>query len=140
MIDAKFESANKQGKAVAPEAVTALLESAVLNPSEYRERYGSWDDAAFTRVLLAQSKDYNLVLTCWDRAQFSPVHDHDGSASWVKVLEGDLHEALYNLSESQDSDGEQRLELSRSGSLPPDSVTFNGPSAIHGCSNVGSKR
>jgi len=80
-------------------------------------------------VLLEQTADYNLVLTCWDRGHFSPVHDHAGSASWTKVLEGTLGEAVYDV-------GEGGLSLSRSCSHAADSAHYAGPGTVHGCENV----
>ena len=49
----------------------------------------------FTRVLLASSPYYSMVLSCWDRGQFSPVHDHAGSRNWIKVLQGTIDEVQY---------------------------------------------
>lgn len=39
----------------------------------------------FTRVLLGQSDRWMLILTCWDKDQGTPIHDHQGSYNWIKV-------------------------------------------------------
>ena len=67
-----------------------------------------------------------MFLVAWERGNFSPVHDHAGSASWTKVLEGELDEAVYGVSPS----GELRLE--RSGPMSA-GVTYAHEGFIHGC-------
>jgi len=69
------------------ERVTQMLRNMAFNPLEWQQ-YAQWDHEHFTRVLLASSPYYSLVLSCWDRGQFSPAHDHAGSRNWIKVLEG----------------------------------------------------
>ena len=87
--------------------VTNLLANARLNEREWRN-YARWNKDSFSRVLVADRDDYNMFLVAWERGNFSPVHDHAGSASWTKVLEGELDEAVYGVAPS----GELRLERS----------------------------
>jgi hypothetical protein len=70
------------------ERVTQMLRVMAFNPLEWQQ-YAQWDHEHFTRVLLASSPYYSLVLSCWDRGQFSPPHDHAASRNWIKVLEGE---------------------------------------------------
>ena len=39
------------------------------------------------------------MLLCWEKGQKSPIHDHSGSNCWVKVLDGQVEESLYDLAE-----------------------------------------
>ena len=70
----------------APRTNGALTARQAFNPLEWQQ-YAAWDPEHFTRVLLASSPYYSMVLSCWDRGQFSPVHDHAGSRNWIKVLQ-----------------------------------------------------
>ena len=106
-------------------SVTNLLANCKLNEREWRQ-YARWDRDSFSRVLVADREDYNLFLVSWERGNFSPVHDHAGSASWTKVLEGALDEAIYGLT----SAGELRLE--RAGPMS-EGVTYAHADLIHGC-------
>ena len=105
--------------------VTNLLANARLNEREWRN-YARWNKDSFSRVLVADRDDYNMFLVAWERGNFSPVHDHAGSASWTKVLEGELDEAVYGVSPS----GELRLE--RSGPMSA-GVTYAHEGFVHGC-------
>ena len=105
--------------------VTNLLANARLNEREWRN-YARWNKDTFSRVLVADREDFNMFLVAWERGNFSPVHDHAGSASWTKVLEGELDEAVYGVAPS----GELRLE--RSGPMSA-GVTYAHEGFIHGC-------
>ena len=105
--------------------MTNLLANARLNEREWRN-YARWNKDSFSRVLVADRDDYNMFLVAWERGNFSPVHDHAGSASWTKVLEGELDEAVYGVAPS----GELRFE--RSGPMSA-GVTYAHEGFIHGC-------
>jgi cysteine dioxygenase len=136
--------------------LSALLSGVAFNPREWRGM-GCWDEAHFTRVLLATGPCFNLVLSCWGPGQGSPPHDHAGSRSWVKVLEGSLLETIYDgpavgascscdataaTQESPAGGGSKaaRLGVARVGTLGADSVTFLGPRTVHAVANYGAVR
>lgn len=124
MLEAEF--ADGAPVAAKTEALTNLLQNVKLNEREWRA-YADWGSDAFTRILLAENEAFNLVLVAWDRGNLSPVHDHDASASWTKVLEGSLLEATYAVS------ADEKLVLSRTGPMLPDTTTYSSPDLIHGC-------
>lgn len=111
---------------------TRMFKVMNFNPMEWKDS-ASLNDQHFTRVLLAQTEHYSLVLTCWAQEQFSPPHGHAGSKSWMKVLEGSVDEVQYEYQDPVDSS--KGLSVSRSGSLSANSVTFLGGNTIHSCSN-----
>jgi len=45
-----------------------------------------------------------LVLSCWEKGQVSPLHDHAGARAWVKVLQGQLKDTQYTLATDSTSD------------------------------------
>lgn len=50
----------------------------------------------YTRNLIATDHDtYALMLLCWNRGKFSPIHDHPCDGCWVKVLQGQVQEIRY---------------------------------------------
>jgi len=57
------------------------------------ESLGPWiafDPLSYSRQQLYRDPSFELLLLCWDRGQATPVHDHDGQAGWITVLEGTL--------------------------------------------------
>lgn len=130
--------------------ITHLLSVMQLNPLEWQQ-YAAWDPSHFTRILLASSPFYSIALSCWDRGQMSPPHDHAGSRNWIKVLQGNIHEVTYE-SRFNDTNGlgsggppqqwppaasgcPGGLAVARAGNLAADSVTFLAPSTVHSCLN-----
>jgi len=107
------------------EAVTAFMDNCVFDPGEWRG-YDLEQSDSFARALVADGPRFNLFLTAWRRGNFSPVHDHDGSASWTRVLQGSLDEAVYDAN----------LGLVRTGSLAANTTTYAGPSTVHGAANT----
>ena len=57
-----------------------------------------WQDGKYTRSIIGYGPTFIVVLMCWEHDQMSPIHDHDGSGCWVKVLDGKLQEVLYQYS------------------------------------------
>eukprot|EP00471_Norrisiella_sphaerica_P006926 CAMPEP_0184488706 /NCGR_PEP_ID=MMETSP0113_2-20130426/13094_1 /TAXON_ID=91329 /ORGANISM="Norrisiella sphaerica, Strain BC52" /LENGTH=616 /DNA_ID=CAMNT_0026871669 /DNA_START=242 /DNA_END=2092 /DNA_ORIENTATION=+ len=138
--------------------ITNVMSQIQINPEEWRS-LAQLNSDHFTRVLIGQSDDWMLILTCWDKDQGTPIHDHHGSYNWIKVLDGNLLEEDYvcNLEEADseklrektnkiagDNNGEMKysetcVRLVRSGVLPPDSVTFLNKNIIHRIRNVSGK-
>lgn len=116
-----------------PEDLRTTLTNALLtvkfNPLEWHQ-HGVWHPSHFTRILLARTNDYMLVLCCWEPGQFSEVHDHAGSANWIYMLEGTLQDFSYD----------DKLQVSREGTLGPDSVTYIAGSSVHSCVNASDQR
>ncbi|KAH8092042.1 hypothetical protein JL720_5619 [Aureococcus anophagefferens] len=108
------------------ERLSSLLDNCRLNEAEW-QGYAAWNADTFSRVLLAENDAFNLVLVAWERGNYSPVHDHGGSAQWTKILQGSLEEATYALG----ADG--AMHLARTGPMAQDSVTYAHPDTIHGC-------
>lgn len=44
----------------------------------------------YARHRLYRNAQFEVLLLCWDRGQRTPIHDHDGQAGWITVLEGSL--------------------------------------------------
>lgn len=49
----------------------------------------------YTRNVITVNEHYALIAMCWSPGRASPVHDHAGSGCWLRVVSGELTEALY---------------------------------------------
>lgn len=76
--------------------IRKMIENFAINPKEWKQ-YCKWDLSHYTRNLVAYDEHFTLLLLCWNKGQMSPIHDHAGSSCWVKVLEGELTEELYDV-------------------------------------------
>lgn len=132
LLDLEFQSTSGQLTASLEAKLTHMLKVMNFNPMEWQVN-ASWDSEHFTRVLLAQTEQYSLVLSCWDSEQHSPPHDHAGSRSWIKVLQGSMEEVQYEFNDP--ADRSRGLRVSRSGSMTTDSLHFLGRNTIHSCIN-----
>jgi len=98
--------------------VCKILEQIQFNPKEW-EQYSKFENGHYTRNLIGYDEKFTILLLCWEKGQFSPIHDHAGSNCWVKVLQGELEETLYDLGE----DGVE-VKLRKSTVYQPGGVTY----------------
>mmetsp|Transcript_127985 Transcript_127985/g.190673 ORF Transcript_127985/g.190673 Transcript_127985/m.190673 type:complete len:799 (-) Transcript_127985:48-2444(-) len=75
-----------------------LLSCMNFNPKEWTQ-YAKFAKGRYTRNLIAYDEKFTILLLCWEKGQKSPIHDHSGSNCWVKVLDGEVEESLYDLAE-----------------------------------------
>ena len=64
-------------------------------PISFYESYCSWSEDSYTRNCIIDSEKFELILICWGESQMTPIHDHGGEECWVKVIEGELREKIY---------------------------------------------
>ena len=76
------------------ERISKLLESMRFNPKEIKQ-YAHWDSGHYTRNLIAYDEKFTLLLLCWDKKQYSPIHSHAESSCWMKMVQGSLQEIRY---------------------------------------------
>ena len=92
------------------ELVTSLSEE---NRTKYRsiicslnapisafESFCSWSEESYTRNCIVENDKFELILLCWEEGQMTPIHDHGGEECWVKVLQGELKETIYQVDSS----------------------------------------
>ena len=66
-----------------------------LSKAELRE-LAVFSEERYTRVCIARTDDYELLLLGWDAHQATPIHGHDQQACWVHFVEGEFTEELYS--------------------------------------------
>lgn len=64
-------------------------------PKQDFEEINSWSKKCYTRNCIAQGDEFELILLCWEKGQASPIHDHGGEECWVKIIDGEFRETLY---------------------------------------------
>ena len=66
--------------------------------------YEEWEHLFFfkenrpARVCITTTKDYQLVLSCWEKGQQGPIHDSDSEEVWIHPVCGQFREERYRLS------------------------------------------
>ncbi|KAF0704761.1 Aste57867_7262 [Aphanomyces stellatus] len=72
------------------------------------KRYAHFDPSRnYTRNLIStDNESYALMLLCWNKGKYSPIHDHPSDGCWVRHVQGTLNEVRYW------NDGEKLVETS----------------------------
>ncbi|XP_038258718.1 cysteine dioxygenase type 1 [Dermochelys coriacea] len=80
---------------VSVEEVQALMESYESNPVEWM-KYAQFDQYRYTRNLVDKGNGkFNLMILCWGEGHGSSIHDHTDSHCFMKILQGNLKETLF---------------------------------------------
>lgn len=59
------------------------------------DTYCSWADDSYTRNCIIDDENFELILLCWNKGQVTPIHDHGGEECWVKIIEGEFKETIF---------------------------------------------
>ena len=91
------------------ELVNALFEGEKTNysnilrsmklPISAFDNYCSWSAESYTRNCITENDKFELILICWEQGQITPIHNHDGQECWVRIIEGEFSETIYNANE-----------------------------------------
>lgn len=61
----------------------------------------------YTRNLIDKGNGkFNMILLCWGESQGSSIHDHANSHCFLKVLDGELCETLYDWPSAENESSE----------------------------------
>lgn len=83
------------GRAVDCDRAADALANAVLTEAELgRARHFLAD--RYSRNRLARTRDFEVLLLCWEPGQETRIHDHSGQSGWVRVLEGAIEETVFD--------------------------------------------
>ncbi|XP_060701983.1 cysteine dioxygenase type 1 [Hemiscyllium ocellatum] len=78
------------------EEVQMLMESYKSNPADW-SKFAKFDKYRYTRNLVDHGNGrFNLMILCWGEGHGSSIHDHANSHCFLKILQGQLKETLYN--------------------------------------------
>ena len=111
-----------------------IIQSVKFNPTDF-EKFASWSSDCYTRNCIVNNDKYELILLCWEAGQQTPIHDHGGEECWVKIIEGEFKETIYQ----ENKVGE--LKAIRSSFAKPNDVTYMKDfMGFHALENVSNKK
>ncbi|MGH9323171.1 MAG: cysteine dioxygenase [Vicinamibacteria bacterium] len=101
-----------------------LLEDQDLEP------YIQYCDDHYSRNLVHKDRDFEILVVCWGRGQWAPIHGHEGELCFARVERGKLRFSNYAMV------SEDPLRLALQGK-PLDGVVgfLDGPADIHSVEN-----
>lgn len=100
-----------------PTEFPSILKNMEIPSSEFHP-YASWKPEGYTRNCIVRSKNFELVLLCWNAGDETPIHSHDGQKCWVYQVESELVEERYQ----KGDDGEPELVYKQT--LKPGNLTY----------------
>ncbi len=74
--------------------IAELLSNYVRTETDWGA-FAFFDEAMYTRNLVAREDRFELLLLCWSAGQESPIHNHEGQDCWMGVIEGRIEEVRY---------------------------------------------
>ncbi|KAF0034053.1 hypothetical protein F2P81_014119 [Scophthalmus maximus] len=78
------------------EEVQDVMESYESKPQEWMQ-YAKFDQYRYTRNLVDEGNGkFNLMILCWGEGHGSSIHDHTNSHCFMKLLQGQLKETLFD--------------------------------------------
>ncbi|XP_062854979.1 cysteine dioxygenase type 1 [Trichomycterus rosablanca] len=77
------------------EEVQSIMEAYESNPQEWM-KFAKFDQYRYTRNLVDEGNGkFNLMILCWGEGHGSSIHDHTDSHCFLKLLQGQLKETLF---------------------------------------------
>ena len=76
------------------DTLTDLMRSVDLSLGDISDHL-IFSDSHYERNLWRCNTGYAALILCWKPGQASPIHDHQGSACGVRVMQGKLQEITY---------------------------------------------
>lgn len=111
-----------------------IINSITFTPNTF-DKYCSWSNESYTRNCIINNEDFELILICWSEGHRTPIHDHGGEECWVKVIDGNFREVIYQ----KDEVGE--LKAIKTTISKPNEVTYMKDfMGYHSLENISNKR
>ncbi len=64
-------------------------------PLKEFEPYLFWSEENYTRNCIIRTERYELILICWEKGQFTPIHSHNEQECWVYNVKGKFKEIRF---------------------------------------------
>ena len=81
-----------------PALVARFIREAKISPADIAP-FKLFSDERYQRNLVARTDAYELLILCWRSGQLSPLHNHKGSACYVRTFEGSATEVRFERAE-----------------------------------------
>jgi cysteine dioxygenase len=59
-----------------------------------------WSNKHYTRNCIVRTSNYELILICWEKNQYTPIHSHNQQECWVYNVQGNFEETRYQPNEN----------------------------------------
>ncbi|XP_061529386.1 cysteine dioxygenase type 1 [Phycodurus eques] len=97
-----------KGDMINVEEVQELMESYKSNTQDWK-KYAIFDQHRYTRNLVDEGNGkFNLIVLCWGEGHGSSIHDHSDSHCFMKILQGELKETLFDCPKGEDGEMNER--------------------------------
>lgn len=104
------------------EYVHKLMESYTSNRKEWK-KFAKFDPHRYTRNLVDEGNGkFNLMILCWNESQGSSIHSHANAHCFLKVIDGSLHEEMYEW--PSESEGETQMTPRQVSQFQKNQVTY----------------
>lgn len=60
------------------------------------KNYVKTDDNKYCRNKIFENENFEIFIISWNKNQNAPIHDHSCNGCWLKVLQGELIENIYD--------------------------------------------
>ena len=77
--------------------------------------YVKTDDNRYCRNKIFDNENFEIFIISWNKNQNAPIHDHSCNGCWLKVLQGELIENIYDV---------DSLTLNKSSSIKTNDTSF----------------
>ncbi len=74
------------------------------------EPYTHWSSKFYTRNLVYKDDRFELMVLCWEKGQYSTIHDHADQMCWMMVPAGKLRGQNFGILEKDDLRSHCKLE------------------------------
>lgn len=118
------------------EYVKALLNAYKSEPNDWKE-YAKFDDFRYTRNLVDSGNGkFNLMALCWGEGHGSSIHDHSSADCFVKILDGQLKETMFDWPTPEAQAGGQAMTIKATNICEKDAATYiNDSMGLHRVEN-----
>ncbi|PJA09260.1 MAG: cysteine dioxygenase [Flavobacteriales bacterium CG_4_10_14_0_2_um_filter_32_8] len=69
-------------------------------PKKEVEPYQFWSKKHYTRNCIIRTNNYELILICWEKNQYTPIHSHNNQECWVYHVQGNFEETRFKQDEN----------------------------------------
>lgn len=105
------------------EYVKTLMELYESNPLDWK-KFAKFDQYRYTRNLVDEGNGkFNLMILCWNESQGSCIHSHSDSHCFLKVLNGQVQEEIFDWPD-ESSDTELEMNMLKQMVFEKNQVTY----------------
>ncbi|XP_065126394.1 cysteine dioxygenase type 1 [Paramisgurnus dabryanus] len=116
--------------------VQSIMEAYESKPQEWM-KFAKFDQYRYTRNLVDEGNDkFNLMILCWGEGHGSSIHDHTDSHCFLKLLQGQLKETLFEWPDQKGSPQGGMVQKSQQILLENQCAYINDSIGLHRVENV----